>query len=76
MSIVSIRERLATFCHQQWANWMEHLFSKCIQCDEGYLIPQAYVDNLQKLMDTNYPDLSNEQKENDRREADKILKLL
>ena len=78
------REELAALCHEQWAGWMKHLFSKCEQVihgediveDIGLLIPQGYVDALQKQMKTAYADLSPAEQDADRKEADRFIALL
>jgi len=73
----ALKEKLAELCHRQWAGWMTHLFSKCTTDESGNIvIPKGYVDNLKKQMTTSYADLSEAEKDSDRREADRITKTL
>ena len=76
--MVNLRELLAAFAHDdQWTGWMLHLFKKCSINDDGsYTIPAEYIANLWQLMDTPYLKLSEEQKDNDRAEADRMLAIM
>ncbi len=82
-----VREALADLQHQQWSGWMEYLFNKCqLRTDEGrelpiprdddLVIPGAYVHNLKRLMATPYQDLTENEQESDRIEADKYLPFI
>lgn len=73
-----VREALAALCHEQWSGWMEYLFSKCVtNLEPGCMIlPRWAVDRWQRQMTTAYGDLSAEEKDSDRAEADRILALL
>jgi len=77
-----LREELAELCHEQWSSWMEYLFSKC---DYGTLrytnvgvmyISKKAVDRWKRQMNTDYKDLSEEEKDSDRKEADKFLGIM
>jgi len=78
-----IREELAKYAHDQWSGWMEYLFSKCInykpndvQADLGaMIIPKWAVERWQKQIKTSYKDLSEEEKNSDRSEANGMLKI-
>ena len=71
------RERLATYAHTAWTGWMRYLFQKCIWNKDGSItVPAAYVTALYKQMDTPYAELSHEEQEADRAEADKMIALL
>ena len=71
------REELAALAHEQWSGWMKHLFSKCITNEyEGMIIPKWAVDRWIRQMNTNYNGLSEEEKDSDRFEADRVIKLL
>jgi hypothetical protein len=77
----SLRERLADLAHQQWSDWMRYFFGKCYYvseqgAEESMLVPGDYVENLQHQMATVYAGLTEEEKEFDRAEADKVLALL
>ena len=74
-----MREKLAALCHEQWSDWMKHLFSKChahVYNKEEVVIPRWAIDRWKRQMNTPYKDLSEEEKESDRREADKFLEIL
>ena len=73
------REILAALAHRQWSGWMEYLFSKCIAVDDGsgnLIIPSDYVQALERQMYTKYTQLSEAEKDLDRKEADKVLEAL
>ena len=74
--IISLREKLADFAHSQWSGWMEYLFSKCQFEKAGTIMPGWAVIRWHKQMKTAYKDLSKEEKESDRKEADKIIEIL
>ncbi len=79
-----MKEELSKLCHEQWSNWMKYLFSKCK--DEWHpiyrfktgnlIIPKEFVDRWTRQMNTEYKDLSEEEKESDRKEADKFLTII
>lgn len=72
-----IREELAELAHNQWSGWMEYMFSKC---DTGYMgtlvIPAWAVERWKRQMNTPYEELSDEEKDSDRSEADKFMKVI
>ena len=70
------RERLASLQHNIWTHWMQYLFSKCVRLRSGLMIPTDKVTRWQRQMRTLYKDLPEEEKESDRHQADKVLKLL
>ena len=75
------REKLAELAHSQWSGWMGYLFSKCIdykpdsvQAEEGAVImPKWAVDRWKRQAETAYIDLTTEEMDSDRAEADKFL---
>jgi hypothetical protein len=72
-----LRERLAALAHRQWSGWMSYLFGKCRMNDDATLtIPAWAVERWQRQMNTSYFDLPEEEKDSDRKEADRILYLL
>lgn len=77
-----LREMIAAECHDQWTGWMDYLFSKTNTClsaedtDQGELIPQGFVQRWRQQCLTPYSKLSEQEKNSDRVEADKIIKLL
>jgi hypothetical protein len=56
---------------------MEYLFSKCTFNDDGTAtIPSWAVDRWLRQMNTPYAELPEDEKDSDRKEADKFLALL
>lgn len=78
-----LREKLAALAHEQWSGWMEHVFRRC-EAMPGTItgevapvvIPLWAVENWGRQMLTPYAELSEEEKDSDRKEADRVLKLL
>ena len=71
-----MREELAELAHKQWSGWMDYLFSKCIAPTVGELIiPKWAVERWKRQANTPYEELSNDEKNTDRDEADKFLAL-
>lgn len=73
----TLREQLAELAHVQWSGWMQYLFSKLDQQSDGSLvIPAEYVVALRRQMETAYADLLQQEQDDDRAEADKMLALM
>lgn len=71
-----LREAVANLCHEQWSGWMRYLFSKGTFNDDGtWTMPAWAVQRWTRQMETPYPELSNEEQDSDRAEADKFLAL-
>ena len=66
-------EKLAEIQHEIWSDWMKYLFSKCRELfhaganDKSMGIPGELVRRWKKQMNIEYKDLSEEEKESDRR---------
>jgi len=73
--IADMREKMAALCHDQWAGWMEYLFLKSKQVDGRVIIPAWAVDRWRRQVATRYSDLSEDEKNSDRNEADRFLSL-
>lgn len=73
-----LTEPLADLAHQQWAGWMEYLFSKCAfnLVDGTATIPAEFVARWQRQMNTPYADLPEPEKESDRIEARRVLGVI
>lgn len=81
-------EQLASCEHSSWVRWMNYLFSKCKQvpfegtnnanllAQRDLIIPAAYVEALQKQIDTPYAELSEQEKRYDRDEVAHILPII
>ena len=71
------REQLAALQHEIWSDWVRHLFEvSAAQADGTVRIPQAHVNQWQRQMNTAYDDLSEEEKDGDRKQVDKMTTLL
>ena len=72
-----MREALAAYAHDMWSGWMQYLFNKStINKDGTMTIPAWAVSRWTRQVDTNYADLSEEEKESDRKEADGIINII
>ena len=78
MKIDHLKENIADKCHEQWSGWMEYLFSKCEynQNTGEFIIPKWAVERWTQQMNTDYKDLTEEEKNSDRIEAEKFIKLV
>lgn len=73
----TLREDLANLAHEQWSGWMEYLFEKSSKNNDGTVtIPKWAVDRWERQVNTPYGELSNEEQNSDRNEADKFLKVM
>ena len=67
----------AKIAHSQWSDWMKHLFSKCTFLSDGtVIIPSWAVSRWTQQMTTEYADLSEQEKQSDRDEAQKYIDWL
>lgn len=72
-----IIEEHAAFAHKAWSGWMEYLFSKSTSNGDGSeTIPKELVDRWKRQLKTDYKDLPEDEKESDRDEARKVLKIV
>jgi hypothetical protein len=72
-----LREALAEIAHQQWEGWMRYLFKVSQFNNDGTVtIPEWAVDRWKRQVRTPYQKLSEQEKNSDRTEADKVLELL
>lgn len=78
-------EQLADKEHASWARWMQYLFSKCqvltlVEGEkiiaDGFLIPYSLVERWSGQVETAYVDLSEAEKESDRKEVREILPII
>jgi hypothetical protein len=73
---IPMREHLAEYAHKAWSKWMFYLFSQSSGRDDGTMvIPKWAVDRWSRQMNTEYKDLSAEDKESDRIEAIKMMEI-
>lgn len=63
--------------HNRWSSWQAYLYGKCVRNEDGSLtIPVDSVRHWQRQIDTPYAELSEPEKESDRREVRTYLPLL
>ena len=71
-----MREALADLCHRQWSGWLDYMFSKCEYIDGNFVIPAIFVERWRRQMTTPYKKLPEDEKESDRQEADKFIRVM
>lgn len=64
---MNLREELADLEHQQWAHWTRYMLNN--------LTPEN-TERWLRQVNTPYINLSEQEKESDRRWADKVLKII
>lgn len=70
-------EKFANQAHISWAGWTSYMFSKGVKNEDGSItIPKWGVDRWTRQINTDYKDLSEQEKESDRKEAREYLSLL
>jgi len=73
----SVREALAEQAHDSWSGWMIYLFQESIQNPDGTVtIPLKMVTRWTRQMQTPYGELSEKEKDSDRKEADEYIRVL
>jgi hypothetical protein len=75
---VELREALAEAAHDAWSGWMVYMFSLAtIDDSDGTLtIPKPLVERWLRQMKTPYVELSEDEKQSDRMEADRYLAVI
>ncbi len=74
---VELYEDLAAVEHERWAHWQQYLHSKCITNSDGSLtVPAGYVAQLERLIDTPYGQLTEQEKASDREQVDRYWHLI
>ena len=72
-----LREEVAALAHDQWSGWIQYMIGVSLPNKDGTLIiSKRLVERWTRQVKTKYSDLSEDEKDSDRREADKFLKLL
>ena len=63
-------EILSDLEHKRWSKWQKYVHSICVKNKDGSLtIPKIYVDRWERQFNTDYLDLTEKEKESDRKEA-------
>jgi pyruvate-formate lyase-activating enzyme len=70
------RERLAAYAHEAWSSYMSYFLDKCRRPNGAYLVEPAYAEALLRQIAMPYADLSEQEKDADRAEADKMLRII
>lgn len=72
-----IFEKLAAIEHRRWSRWMSYLFSRGkMHVDGRFTIDAASVLRWSRQKETDYLDLSESEKESDRKEVREYLRVL
>lgn len=72
-----LREKLAAQEHERWSRWMRYLFEQgVIEVDGTWTMPAWAVVRWDGQMTTPYSELSEKEKDSDRKEADQTLVLI
>lgn len=67
----------ASLEHARWSKWQSYLHSLCdVDIHGNLVIPKESVERWERQMYTEYPELSEKEKESDRKEARTYLPLL
>lgn len=72
-----IVELLSDLEHERWSGWTKWQFSICIHNQDGTVtIPSDLVQRWERQAATEYADLTEKEKDSDRKEAAKTVHLL
>jgi hypothetical protein len=69
-------EELADSEHDRWSGWMRHVFGKSHMVLGWCIIPRPLVKCWMRQMDTSYCELSQLEKDSDRREANRTISIV
>lgn len=73
----TLREQLADVQHAIWAHWMRYQFSACQRNEDGsFTIPADKVKRWERQIGAYYGELTEQERESDRHQADKVLKVI
>ena len=72
-----IVEKLAEYAHEAWSGWMRYLFERSTENDDGTVtIPRWAAERWRRQMNTPYAELPENERESDRVEARRIMKII
>lgn len=72
-----LREAVADQCHRHWARTIRHILSNGTATgDGGITLPAEYVRSLSEQAGWRYRDMTEPEREYDRREADRYLAIV
>lgn len=70
-------EKLASIEHDRWSRWQSYVHKNSILNEDGSLtIPKYFVDRWTRQINTPYDELSESEKESDRKEARISLNII
>lgn len=70
-------EKLADYEHDRWSRWQNYVFNVSLKNKDGSVtIPKYYVDRWQRQINTLYKDLTESEKDSDRKEAIRIVDII
>jgi len=71
------KELIAKVQHDIWSHWMKYMFSQGTVNEDGtWTMPKEKLQRWERQMNTEYNDLTEKEKDSDREQADKIIKVL
>jgi hypothetical protein len=73
-----LREMLAAYAHDAWSGWMIYLFQQSVSDPSNgtVIIPKSSVERWVRQCHTAYADLPENEKDSDRKEADRMLAII
>ena len=69
-------EKGAALEHDRWSKWQQYLFDQCIPKNGSITIPPFFVAHWGRQIATKYSELSEKEKESDRKETRSYIPLL
>ena len=70
-----LREALAALEHDRWSRWQKHLHD-IVRANGRMMIPDSCWEHWERQIATPYDELSEREKDSDRKEADKTMEVL
>lgn len=75
-----LKEKLAAMEHERWADWQKWVHDKCVEHSNGegkwVCFPSEDFTHWQRLIETPYAELSDFEKDADRKEVGRYLPLI
>jgi len=73
-----LKEQLADIEHQRWADWQKYMHSKILPTEhyDSMQIETEFIERWERQIKTDYKDLSEKEKDSDRKQVDRYLPLL
>ena len=68
-------EKLADIEHQRWSHWQKYMHSKMQTHKGDFIIPGILVEHWERQIKTAYKDLSEREKEEDRKQVRRYLPM-